>query len=189
METAVPAIEMVAREGKVSEISDFDAVVRIHWPRVYRFVLASLRDHDVAQSIAQDCFWKAYRARQRFRGESSLQTWLMQIAVNLVRDHTRNRRLQFWRQAPRIPADGVRNWIADGEIDPERRLLVREQVNAMWTAAANLPEKQRTVFLLRYVEEMELLEIAEVAGLSEGAVKVHLYRGLRTVRKVVGRLR
>jgi RNA polymerase sigma-70 factor (ECF subfamily) len=52
-----------------------------------------------------------------------------------------------------------------------------------------LPERQRTVFLLRFVEEMELLEIAAVTGLTEGAVKVHLYRALRSVRAQVGRLR
>jgi RNA polymerase sigma-70 factor, ECF subfamily len=178
-------------QDRATEIADFDAVVRLYWPRVFRFALASLRDRDAAQTVAQDCFLKAYRGRDRFRGEASLQTWLMQIAVNLVRDHARNRRLQFWRRAPASPVDdaGVRNWIPDAGIDPERRILMQEQVNAIWSATARLPARQRTVFLLRYVEEMELLEIAAVTGLKEGAVKVHLYRALRSVRAYVGRLR
>jgi RNA polymerase sigma-70 factor (ECF subfamily) len=171
--------------------ADFDAVVRLYWPRIFRFALASLRDRDAAQTIAQDCFLKAYRGRERFRGESSLLTWLMQIAVNLVRDNARNRRLQFWRRAPSSPVDTemTRNWIPDAGIDPEQRVLVMEQVDAVWTATARLPTRQRTVFLLRYVEEMELLEIAAVTGLKEGAVKIHLYRALRSVRAQVGRLR
>jgi len=171
---------------RAAEIADFDAVVRLYWPRIFRYALASLRDRDAAQTIAQDCFLKAYRGRERFRGDSSLLTWLMQIAVNLVRDHTRNRRLQFWRRAP---AEISREWLQDGEIDPERRILVKEQVDAVWSATARLPERQRTVFLLRYVEEMELLEIAAATGLKEGAVKIHLYRALRSVRAHVGRLR
>ena len=49
------------------EIEDFDAVVRLYWPKIFRFALASLRDRDAAESLAQDCFLKAYRARQGFR--------------------------------------------------------------------------------------------------------------------------
>ena len=183
---------MQDRAGEIADFdADFDSVVQLYWPRIFRFALASLRDRDAAQTIAQDCFLKAYRGRERFRGDSSLLTWLMQIAVNLVRDHARNRRLQFWRRAPALPVNDetTREWLQDGEIDPERRILVQEQVDAVWSATARLPERQRTVFVLRYVEEMELLEIAAVTGLKEGAVKVHLYRALRSVRAYVGRLR
>src|SRR5262245_28593468 len=81
------------------ELQDFDKVVQLYWARVFGFVLASVRDRDVAQSLTQDCFWRAYRGRGGFRGDSSVITWLMHIAVNLVRDHSRNRRLQFWKQA------------------------------------------------------------------------------------------
>ena len=124
------------------------------------------------------------RARDRFRGEASLVTWLMQIAVNLVRDHSR-RRFRAFSEA----ANGELEWRADGGIDPERKVLLKEQVEVLWKATADLPERQRTVFLLRYVEEMELLEIAAATGLKENAVKVHLYRALRKVRERVGRLR
>ena len=160
--TRVIAVSMEDRAGQIVDLgaADFDTVVRLYWPRIFRFALASLRDRDAAQTVAQDCFLKAYRGRERFRGEASLLTWLMQIAVNLVRDNARNRRLQFWRRAPAYPVDGdaVRNWIPDAGIDPEQRILVQEQVDAVWNATARLPERQRTVFLLRYVEEMELLE-------------------------------
>jgi RNA polymerase sigma-70 factor (ECF subfamily) len=115
----------------------------------------------------------------------------MQIAVNLVRDHARNRRFQFWKRVPQEPAEGegVRNGLADGEINPEQKVLVKERVAAVWSAAAQLPERQRTVFLLRFVEDMELLEIAAITGLKEGSVKVHLFRALRKVRAQVGRSR
>jgi|SRR5579862_119362 RNA polymerase sigma-70 factor (ECF subfamily) len=187
MESAATSREIAASmQDRAGEVADFDAVVRLYWPRIFRFALASLRDRDAAQTVAQDCFLKAYRGRERFRGESSLLTWLMQITLNLVRDYARNRRLQFWRKAP---SDMPREWLQDGKIDPERRILVQEQVDAVWSATARLPERQRTVFLLRYVEELELLEIAAVTGLKEGAVKIHLYRALRSVRAHVGRLR
>ena len=108
--------------------------------------------------------------------------------MNLVRDHVRSRRFQFWRKASDDPGLAW-DHLPDAEIDPERRILVKERVESVWKATTRLPEKQRTVFLLRYVEEMELLEIAAVTGLKEGAVKVHLFRALRSVRLQVGRLR
>jgi RNA polymerase sigma-70 factor (ECF subfamily) len=61
-------------------------------------------------------------------------------------------------------------------------LLAREQVKRMWQAVDGLSERQRTVFLLRYVEEMEIAEIGQATGLSEGTVKAHLSRALGRVR-------
>src|SRR5436189_778031 len=110
---ATSGLILMDTQARAVELSDFDSVIRVYWPRVFRFVLASVRDHDVAQTLAQDCFFRAHQSRARFRGEASLQTWLMQIAVNLVRDHGRNRRFQFWRKAPSEPVegDGVRSWL------------------------------------------------------------------------------
>jgi RNA polymerase sigma-70 factor (ECF subfamily) len=175
-------------ERTIAGIEDFDAAVRLYWPRIFRFALASLSDRDAAQTVAQDCFLKAYRAREQFRGDASVLTWLMKIAGNLVRDNGRNRRLQFWKRAPCTPLDGeeVREWIPDARIDPERRILVNERVEAVWTAVARLTEVQRSVFLLRCVDELDVPEIARQTGLREGVVKGQLYRALASVRALVG---
>ena len=170
------------------EIEDFDAVVRLYWPKIFRFALASLRDRDAAESLAQDCFLKAYRARQGFRGEASLSTWLMQIAVNLVRDSIRNRRLRFWHRtrAASPEFDLVSQSLADRGTTPEVAVLAKERLAAVWGVVETLSERQRTVFLLRFVEDLDLLEIAAVTGLREGTVKVHLFRALEAVRKRMG---
>jgi RNA polymerase sigma-70 factor (ECF subfamily) len=128
---------------------------------------------------------RAHQHRARFRGECALPTWLMQIAINLVRDRARSRRLQFWRRAVEI--DAVSAWIPDGDASPEARALAREQIAAVWQATARLSQRQRTVFLLRFVEEMSLAEIAGATGMKEGTVKIHLFRALETVRQRLGR--
>ncbi len=176
-----PAITVT--EG-AADSQDFDELVRVYWPRVFRFALASLRDYDAAQTVAQDCFYRAHKNLDRFRGESTLSTWLMQITVNLVRDHARNRRLQFWKRSQAL--DPAAQWTPDGRLSPEAAAAVREKVGAVWRAAAALSVKQRTVFLLRFVEEMELLEIAAVTGLAEGTVKTHLFRAVQAIREQVG---
>src|SRR5690349_17814443 len=88
----------VAGKSRAEEMEDFEALVRQHRPRIFRFLLASLRDRETAENLTQDCFVKAYQARDRFRGASSVGTWFMQIAANLVRDHESSSRLLFWRR-------------------------------------------------------------------------------------------
>ncbi len=166
-------------------------MVAAYRPKVFRFAMASLRDADAAQTVTQDCFLKAFQAWGRFRRECSLDTWLMTIAVNLVRDSVRNRRLQFWKRTSQEaePAEIVERTLAGCGPTPEAQIILNEQVKAVWAAAAVLPERQRTVFLLRFVEEMELLEIAAATGMKEGTVKAHLFQALRTVRQRVGAIR
>jgi RNA polymerase sigma-70 factor (ECF subfamily) len=171
------------------EIQDFDRVMQIYWPRVLRFVMASVRDRDAAETLTQDCFWNAYRSRNGFRGDSSVNTWLMRIAVNGVRKFHRNRRLQFWRQLQQSAVDAsvMNELVWDQGISPEARALVSEQVRKVWDATKNLSQRQRTVFLLRFMEDMTVLEIAEATGLSVSSVNVHLFRAVRGVRKSMGR--
>ncbi len=70
----------------------------------------------------------------------------------------------------------------DQHKSPESLAVAKEQVKAIWSAAAGLSQKQRTVFLLRFVEDMDLLEIAAVTGMKEGTVKTHLFRAMQTIR-------
>jgi len=187
MEPSAACPRMVAAADMENPgVQDFDAVVRLYWPRIFRFTLASSRDRDAAETLTRECFLRAYRGRERFRGDSSLQTWLMQIAINLVRDYARRRRLQFWRRAELADADLRADWIPDGELSPEARALVKERVSAVWLAVKKLSERQRTVFLLRFVEEMALFEIAEATGTRIGTVKAHLFRALQSIREQVG---
>jgi RNA polymerase sigma-70 factor (ECF subfamily) len=170
------------------ELEDFDAVVRLHWPAVFRFALASVRDRDAAETLTQDCFLHAWRGRGGFRGESTVKTWIMRIAVNLVRDRARNRRLQFWKRATAQALDvqTAGEQLADERISSEARIIREERIRAVWNLSGSLPEKQRTAFLLRFVEDMELLEIAAAMGLKEGTVKVHLFRAVQAVRERLG---
>lgn len=171
---------------EAAAVADFDLVVKLYQPKIFRFLLASLRDREVAENLTQDCFFNAYKARGSFRNDCSMSTWLMQIAVNLVRDHAKNRRLQFWKRLQRTakPLDGdLQAGISDSQKSPEAQALLNEQVNAIWDAAAVLPEKQQTIFLLRFVEEMELRDIARATGTKEGTVKTHLFRALHSVRE------
>jgi RNA polymerase sigma-70 factor, ECF subfamily len=166
---------------------EFAGIVEAHRPQIFRFLLASTRDVDLAETLTQECFLKAHRNWDNFRGESSAMTWLMRIAINLEKDYWRNRRLQFWRhtRTNSVDLDEASEWLPSGERSVEHHLIAKEKVAQVWRVVASLSGRQRTIFLLRYVEELELADIARSTGLSEGTVKAHLSRAVNKVRAEV----
>ena len=178
----VPATERTA-----SELDDLESLVRTYRPRVLRFVAFSVGDADLAESITQDCFLKAYNARDRFRGDCSISTWLTSIAVNLIRDQQRLQKFRFWRQARATAIDvtDAANFLPSHESSPESRLLVKEKASQVFAALQTLSPNQRTVFLMRFAEELELSEIAAITNIPVNTVKTHLHRALKSVRAQV----
>jgi RNA polymerase sigma-70 factor (ECF subfamily) len=167
---------------------EFAEVAARYRPQIFRFLLASLRDPDAAETLTQDCLLKAHRNWASFRGESSVMTWLLRIAINLQKDHWRSRRLQFWKLTANnsVDADDASHWLPSGESSPEQQVVARDQVRQVWKAVEGLSQRQKSVFLLRHVEEMEIHEIASTIGLSEGTVKAHLSRAMVRVRAELG---
>jgi RNA polymerase sigma-70 factor (ECF subfamily) len=184
--TAWEAMNMATAEELAAQ--EFSTVVTTHRAQIFRFLLASTRDPDLAETLTQECFLKAHRNWAGFRGESSAMTWLMRIAINLQKDHWRNRRMQFWRhtRANSVDLDEASEWLPSGESSAEQKVLAKERVRQVWKAVEGLSERQKTVFLLRFVEELELSEIARATGLNEGTVKAHLSRALAKVRAELG---
>ena len=184
---ARPGTEQITSTNGGGMAGEFETLVQQHRPRIFRFLLATLRDKQSAENLTQECFVRAYRARAQFRGTASIGTWLMQIAANLARSHEGSGRLKFWRRALRsdVTLADAGDSIPDGQMSPEQMAAAKQQVEKIWKVAARLSMKQRTVFLLRFVEDMDLLEIAAVTGMKEGTVKTHLFRALQSVRAAI----
>ena len=177
-----------AAERTSSELDDIDALVRTYRPRLLRFVAFSIGDADLAESITQDCFLKAYNNRASFRGDCSVNTWLTSIALNLIRDQQRLQKFRFWRQARSTAIDitDAANFLPSSESSPESKILVREKAQQVQASLANLSPNQRSVFLMRFAEDMELSEIAAATKMPINTVKTHLHRALKSVRAQVG---
>jgi RNA polymerase sigma-70 factor (ECF subfamily) len=174
----------LAPQAVATPLDDLDSVVAMYEQRIFRFHLVSVRDRDVAQSLTQDTFLRAWNARASFRGDCAVSTWLMRIALNLVRDYTRTDRFRFWKRVSETAVDvsDVSSHIPHRDSSLESRLIAREQLSLVWDSVAQLSERQRQVFLLRFLEELELAEIASITGLPISTVKTHLYRALASIR-------
>jgi RNA polymerase sigma-70 factor (ECF subfamily) len=171
-------------EARASDLEDIEELVRVHRPSVLRHAWWLLRDRDLAESVTQDCFLRAFNSRHLYRGQCSVRTWLLAIATNLVRDSTRTRGFRFWKQvrSSAVDVSTMESRLASRRQTVEGEMLAREKLRHLWVTVDGLPGKQKTIFMLRFVEEMQVAEIAEITGQNLSTVKSLLYRALRKVR-------
>ena len=190
MDTILTTALSTSATEKAEELSAdrFDEIMRLHQRRVYRVIFLLVRDRDTADTLTQECFLRAYLKRSSFRGECRIETWLLRIAVNLVRDHGRSRRASFWKRLVGLD-DGEDNGAEPRQLpapgpSAEHALLVREELEAVWKALSGLSPQQRAIFFLRYEEEMSLAQIADVLDLKTGSVKSQLARATGKLREM-----
>jgi RNA polymerase sigma-70 factor (ECF subfamily) len=178
----VPAT--VSTQSAVRTLDSIDTLYALYSQRIFRFLLTTLRDRDLAESLTQDTFIRAWSAREQFRGDCAPATWLTRIALNLVRDHTRTNRFRFWKKVAgtAVDANEFAGFIPDQATSAENSLIAQQQVEQLWKTVEGLTERQRTVFVLRFVEELDLATIAEITKMPISTVKTHLYRGLAAIR-------
>jgi RNA polymerase sigma-70 factor, ECF subfamily len=188
MAIASESLRLATRERALNELDDIESLVQTHRARLLRFVTFSLGDEDLAASIVQDCFVKAWTNRHNFRGDCSVQTWLHSIALNLVRDYQRTQKFRFWKQVRKTATDvtEVAGILPSAVSSPEHQLLARERAREVAEILKDLSPNQRTAFVLRFQEELDLREIAQVMGLPINTVKTHLHRAVRSVRARMG---
>ena len=172
----------------ISELEDIDTLVRLYRTRLHRYVAFSLGDEDLAGTLTQECFLKAYQGRASFRGDCSVSTWLFSIANNLIRDQLRTKKFQFWRKARAQAIDiaELASFLPSGASSPETILLVKERTRRVQEALKGLSVNQRRVFLLKFSEEMELDEISKTIGMPVNTVKTHLRRAVMAIRAELG---
>lgn len=172
-----------ARDG--TPLADAALLAETQRARVFRFLFYSLRDRAAAEELTQDVLLAAWRGRETFRGDSALETWVMRIAVNLLRNHVRTERFKFWRRAVQVEIGDLLTPPADAGRSAEDTLLLTEQLRSIARAAEKLSPRQRSIFLLHFVEEMDVREIAAAMEMAVGTVKTHLYRAIAAVRAAV----
>jgi RNA polymerase sigma-70 factor (ECF subfamily) len=156
----------------------FTELMRRHQQRVYWVARRIVGDHAEADDVAQETFVKAYLALGEFRGDSSFFTWVYRIAVNLSLNAVRKRQ--------------VMNYLRESELlskflpspdDPSAGVELGEMESALRRAIAELPEKQKAVFVMRYYDELSYEEIARVLKTSVGGLKANYFHALKKVRE------
>jgi RNA polymerase sigma-70 factor, ECF subfamily len=153
------------------DVDSFESLFRQHQAEVYRWILRIVRNPATAEDITVETFWRIYRAHARYDPARSFEAWARRIATNAALDHVRRSK----------PEDELADDIAqpmqqDPGISQEVRLKTAR-------AFRRLPPKLRIAATLSLIEERPRREIAEALGISEGSVKLRVFRALRLLRK------
>jgi RNA polymerase sigma-70 factor (ECF subfamily) len=188
---ASTVLRFAGKERAATELDDIDQLVHRYGARLLRFVAFSIGDQDLAQSIVQDCFMKAYNARENFRGDCSVQTWLNRIALNMILDHQRTQKFRFWRSFRKTAVDitEIASILPSEASTPEKELLRQERAAQVAKALESLSFNQRTIFLMHFQEGMTMPEISSAIDMSVNTVKTHLHRAVKAVRAKIGEMK
>jgi RNA polymerase sigma-70 factor (ECF subfamily) len=154
----------------------FDRLVERYQRDVYRLCYRFVNNHEDANDLAQDAFIKAYRALDRFRGDSAFATWLYRIAVNGC--------LNF-RAARKPRADEIPEALVDERPRADEGILSDERSRRVRAAIERLPEKQRATVILKTYHDLSHEEVASVLGSTVGTVKANLFHGLANLKKLL----
>tara|TARA_B100000609_G_scaffold199659_1_gene205656 strand:+ start:17439 stop:18065 length:627 start_codon:yes stop_codon:yes gene_type:complete len=163
----------------------FRELVERNQKRAFWMALDILGSEAEAEDISQDAFIRTYERWDEFRGDASRDTWFTRILINLCL--SRKRRHGIWNR--------IRDWMQQ---QPEKNPLVsqsvqllhdpeslandRDTADAIREALQSLSERQRTAFVLRYLHDFSIQEIAVATDSAPGTIKSHLFRAIRTLR-------
>lgn len=165
--------------------NQFEKLMRRYNRRLYRLARAALRDDAEAEDALQEAYLAAYRSMGRFRGESSLSTWLSRLVLNECLGRLR-RGARRQRMMPIVSSALEGNTISGLDSEQPDHIVARRQLRSMLESKLDeLPESFRLVFVLRAVEEMSVAETARTLGIPDATVRTRYHRARNLLREAL----
>jgi RNA polymerase sigma-70 factor (ECF subfamily) len=180
----VPDAELIEAVLEGCEAA-FATLVQRYEERIFRLLGRYCRDPVECQDLAQEVFLKVFRKLHTFQGESQFFTWLYRIAVNAATDHlsrASHRRLRL------VDDDAVLEGDPRHDDNPAAPLMRAELAAVTRAIVESLPEKFRTILVLREFEDLSYTEIAQVLQIQLGTVESRLFRARQRFKEALERL-
>jgi RNA polymerase sigma factor (sigma-70 family) len=150
----------------------FEALFKAHQREVYGWIVRVVHDRAAAEDLTIETFWRVYRSRGRFDPERSFGAWTRRIAMNVAIDHLKQTARERHEPREAIDPAAATSGVGAGDI---RRSIAR--------AFRALPPALRVTAMLALVDERPYQEIADILGVSPGAVKSRMFRATRLLRR------
>ena len=163
----------------------FGEIVELYKDQVFQICFRLLGNRHEAEDLAQEAFVRAFVNIQSFNLKMKFSTWLYRIATNLCIDRLRKKKPDYHLDAEVAGTEGLNLYsqIAADSMMPEEELESLELQESIQAVISKLPEKYRSVIVLKYIEELSLKEISEILDLPVGTVKTRIHRGREALRK------
>jgi RNA polymerase sigma-70 factor (ECF subfamily) len=147
-------------------------------------------DYDIAVDLCQETFFRVYRNITRYSNIYQFSTWIYRIATNLAIDEMRFRKRRgqvfynnIWGSSAARDEDAPEFEISDARLGPGDEVLRKESSQILGDAIRSLPEKYRTAFILKEVQELQYEEVARILGCSAGTIKSRLHRARELLQR------
>ncbi len=169
--------ELVALYHNGERNGAFTVLVERYQKRIYFAARKMLGgNHDDADEVAQQTFVKAYEALAKFRGDAKVYTWLYKIMLNAVIQRSRKA-----KSRPTSSIDDAAETLESMDLSPVESMMKSETSRLIEEAIETLPPKQQRVFIMRFYDELQYEEIAELVGTSVGGLKANYFHAVRKV--------
>jgi RNA polymerase sigma-70 factor (ECF subfamily) len=178
-----PQDAALIRKAQEGDMDAFESLVRKYQGMIYSLCRRIVGTHQAADDLAQETFVKAYFSLSRFDLRWPFYPWLRRIAVNGSFNYLKARKREC-RLDERAAADPPLAFSTESA-RPEEKAARAEFEDRFEQALESLPDDQRSVFVLRFYEEMSYAEIARALGLPSGTVMSRLNRARRTLRTLL----
>jgi RNA polymerase sigma-70 factor (ECF subfamily) len=190
MDVAPPSDSELALALKGGDERAFEEIVRRHQGRVYAVAYRLTGNREDALDIAQESLIKAYSKIHAWQPKGGFLAWLLRLTTNQAIDTLRRRKRQRHDRLvdERHGEDSEYSVVVSTSADSGRQVWAHEIEERVRAALTVLSKTQRTVFVLRHYEGLQLSEIAGEIGCTVGSVKVHLFRALKKLQKQLGDL-
>jgi RNA polymerase sigma-70 factor (ECF subfamily) len=163
----------------------FEEIVTLFQHRLYHVCYRMLGNQQEAEDVAQEAFVRAYMNIHTFDQGRKFSTWIFRIATNLSIDRIRKKKPDYYLDANVPGTEGLTMYsqiAADGDL-PEEEVEKMETQERIQYEISRLPDRYRTVIILRYIEELPLQEIGDILELPLGTVKTRVHRGRAALKK------
>jgi RNA polymerase sigma factor (sigma-70 family) len=161
----------------------FEIILRRYNQKLYRVVRSYLKDPDDIQDAMQDTYLKAFNKLYQFNGDAAFSTWLIRIGINEALQRIKRQKILNINSGTDLTDTKIIQLPASKEMNPEYSAINREAKKLLEVAIDELPEKYRTVYVMREVEGMNNAEVAAILGVEENNVKVRHHRAKNLMKE------
>jgi RNA polymerase sigma-70 factor (ECF subfamily) len=164
---------------KAGDRPSFDELVKKYKDRIFRVALTMLQDKTEADDVTQEVFMRVYTKIGSFKETSTFFTWMYSIAVNECRHALRKKKhvpVSLDTPLEENEESTLSDLLKSKEENMDHRLVREEETGLAYKLINTLPEKYRTIYVLRNVDDLSYNEIAGIMGISVNKVKVWLFR-------------
>ena len=181
-ETALAQTELVEK-ARTGNRSAFEQLAGLFHDDIFRMVYYRTRSQMDAEDLTQDIFIQAFRSLSELNSVDRFKSWLFSIAMNRVRDFHRRRKIQrFFSLSSDRQKDDQQKLVAEDKPGPLDTLISRDFWKKVELTLNGFPAMEREVFILRFMDQLEIKEISQVLKKNQSTVKTHLYRALKKFR-------